>query len=416
MSNILQAIKDRELLKRSYFSASRDEIANSNLRFLRFASLATFFFLILFIVITPYFIKGWVPSLYHYALAVVSGVFLLVFFELSQFLRSLSPKLINVLCICYEVILYGGIMLIDVFSEPTAPSSFMQLICIALPALFVLPSLVNYSLLSLVELVYLILVLNFKDPYIAQYDIFQLCAGFSFALCLAHVVTNYRLDTYKHRAKYERLSQRDTLSNLYNKRAFYQKVTTYFEEKGSSACCSLAILDLDNFRDINTKKGHAEGDHILQKVSNTLLELFRPNDIIGRFGGDEFVILLDGLVNVDVIKLRFDKVQQHLAEISDDPDFSISCSAGIICIENMKAEFSSLFAQADETLYEAKAQGKSRFLIKPYQQDLSSKSTQAEKGITISLAPKPDISDKAKKASPPPSIPIGNYSHKEEIH
>lgn len=348
----------------AYFKDGVREIAADNFKFLRFASIATLLLLVFLLLLAPAVIHGWKPSVFHLVFLPVMIVFCAIAWmgHRRGMLRHALP-----MCIAFEIVLYAFMIFLDTAAEPDSPSTFMQLVCIALPALFIMPDFITYGLLTAAEVVYLVCVITLKEPGIAQYDIFEMITGFLFALCVSHLTMNYRLSAHEMRMKYEIMSKRDTLSNLYNKRAFVEKARAYLESVNPHCTCSLAFLDLDDFKALNDTLGHPAGDEVLIDMGHLLSELFRPTDIIGRFGGDEFLVLVEGMADIDLLRHRFDAVRTRLREACEKQlGYEIGCSVGIVYLNNEPADFDELVGQADAQLYTAKREGKSRTRIAHY--------------------------------------------------
>jgi two-component system cell cycle response regulator len=127
---------------------------------------------------------------------------------------------------------------------------------------------------------------------------------------------------------------------------------------------SLLLCDIDHFKQINDIHGHPTGDEVLEEVSARLLDAVRPHDAVGRYGGEEFLIVLSGC-NAERIKERAEQVR---AAISDLPfsttqgTISVSLSLGAITIENWDKSMpiEPFLKQVDEALYRAKASGRNR--------------------------------------------------------
>ena len=105
------------------------------------------------------------------------------------------------------------------------------------------------------------------------------------------------------------LAETDQLTGLYNKVTTERKIKEYFEENPNSQSL-LFVLDIDNFKKINDTMGHAFGDEVLREIGQGLKQQFRASDIIGRAGGDEFIILLKH-VTEDQIQLEKAKEEIH---------------------------------------------------------------------------------------------------------
>lgn len=134
--------------------------------------------------------------------------------------------------------------------------------------------------------------------------------------------------------------------------------------------CTLIIMDLDRFKTLNDTKGHAVGDEVLHQVGMLLLETFRRIDIVGRFGGDEFVILMKGTASAEIVQEKYRTMQNNLRRVSQiETGMQITGSFGIVLVDGQNIDSHALFLQADEALYEAKNKGKATYVIKQYQPD-----------------------------------------------
>lgn len=362
MIEAIRRFNDDRLL---YLHNDREAIARSNALVLRYASLMTLVLLAILLAAAELMLHGWKPSPFHYALFPLCAAICVASWVMKG--RS-TVALATGLCIAYQVVLYGCVLLIDTVGGPEAPSSFIQLICMAMPSLFVLPATFTYGMLFAVEASYTLLVMFAKSPEIIPYDIFGMIAGVCFSVCASLLILNYHMKAYDLKMRYELLSERDTLSSLYNKRAFFEQAHRYFGEHNPTASCSLAIIDLDNFKAVNDTFGHDKGDKVLSRAGAILLDLFRPTDLVGRFGGDEYIILTHGLVNDDLLRDRFDEFRSRLNNRSMEKlGTTLTSSVGIVCAVNDPVDFDEMFHQADAAMYEAKRCGKNRCVVKPYE-------------------------------------------------
>ncbi|MEG1810117.1 MAG: diguanylate cyclase [Clostridia bacterium] len=158
-------------------------------------------------------------------------------------------------------------------------------------------------------------------------------------------------------------SQRDSLTGLYNKGATEDYISSLLIDGSKHA---MLIFDLDNFKDVNDKYGHAFGDFIITEFAAELKLQFRDSDIVGRIGGDEFAVLM---VNYDGnAAMLGEKLERFISKIRQknfdkQKDANISCSIGVALYPQDGSAYSMLFEKADQALYCAKAYGKSSFHI-----------------------------------------------------
>ncbi|MEG0734101.1 GGDEF domain-containing protein, partial [Anaerorhabdus sp.] len=125
---------------------------------------------------------------------------------------------------------------------------------------------------------------------------------------------------------------------------------------------ALLMLDIDDFKDVNDRYGHAEGDRVLGEVAIELKERFRSRDIVGRVGGDEFTILMTDIPSKDVAI----KKAEELCSAIRNRRFTkceITVSIGI-AFANDEKSFNEIYNEADEALYQAKNNGKNQFQMK----------------------------------------------------
>jgi diguanylate cyclase (GGDEF)-like protein len=121
------------------------------------------------------------------------------------------------------------------------------------------------------------------------------------------------------------------------------------------------MIDVDNFKDFNDRFGHIAGDRALTAVANLLKEHFRPNDILIRYGGDEFAVLLPGVDDEQALTIA-DRVRQRVSGDTGDTDDSliqvpIRLSMGIAALGDARS-LDSLIRKADAALYRAKRAGR----------------------------------------------------------
>jgi diguanylate cyclase (GGDEF)-like protein len=155
----------------------------------------------------------------------------------------------------------------------------------------------------------------------------------------------------------------DGLTNCYNKREteeFIKKfLFNYLRYKNDFF--TVMILDLDYFKKINDTYGHLAGDYVLKEVAKIIKSLIRKSDICGRFGGEEFVILLPNTKLSGAMKLA-ERIRKAIEEYDFDfngKKINVTVSIGITSV-GINDSYESLIDRADEALYEAKQKGRNR--------------------------------------------------------
>ena len=119
---------------------------------------------------------------------------------------------------------------------------------------------------------------------------------------------------------------------------------------------ALVFLDLNNFKRINDERGHARGDEILQTIAHRLVASLRGCDIAARFGGDEFVVLLEGIDSTNAASAILERLHARIVEpIEDGGEFlSVSAAAGVAVFPSDAGTTESLLHIADTRMYAGK--------------------------------------------------------------
>jgi diguanylate cyclase (GGDEF)-like protein len=185
---------------------------------------------------------------------------------------------------------------------------------------------------------------------------------FSFSELLARVRVGSRVVQYQRHLEHQ--SQIDSLTGLYNRRAFEKKMEEEFERsKRYQHPLSLLILDIDNFKNINDTYGHHGGDSALVKISETLRAKTRQTDFPSRFGGEEFVLVLPETDHESALQVA-NKVHEEIRSCTfgtAGQSFSLTVSIGLSSTSNCAyRDWREMLKDADEALYVAKNTGKDR--------------------------------------------------------
>lgn len=155
--------------------------------------------------------------------------------------------------------------------------------------------------------------------------------------------------------------QRDSLTKLYNREMAEQLVNdrmSYLDEGEKGV---LFLLDIDNFKRINDAFGHMAGDGFLRAITEAIRADFRGDDILGRVGGDEFIIFLHGFVSIDAIEKRAQRIIDMFLRLPNETIDRITCSVGIVAADKNTMTYAELISKADEALCSAKNRGKNRY-------------------------------------------------------
>ncbi|GLR64969.1 hypothetical protein GCM10007878_24070 [Marinospirillum insulare] len=198
------------------------------------------------------------------------------------------------------------------------------------------------------------------------------------ALTLAFIISHRIKILESIRAKQAELTKQastDPLTQLYNRRYFLVEASHLVEKaQQNTSHLSVMMLDIDHFKAINDQHGHKTGDLVLIQVANLFNTLSREQDLIARFGGEEFVILLPS-ADSNAAKECAERIRQgieaHSIVIDEKTNLKITISIGVaeMNIANQES-IESTINRADEALYLAKAQGRNQVNLAELQKDL----------------------------------------------
>jgi len=170
----------------------------------------------------------------------------------------------------------------------------------------------------------------------------------------------------KSNTKLHTLVRTDSLTQLPNKRAILEKIEyEKLKYERSKETFTVAMLDLDDFKDINDVHGHECGNFVLKQISNLLVDLVRKQDIVARHGGEEFILLLpqtDAKGAMHVAKLILQQIAKFPITYKDK-EISLTATIGICDCTNEDISVSEMIKCADKVMYLGKSQGKNRVLI-----------------------------------------------------
>lgn len=159
-------------------------------------------------------------------------------------------------------------------------------------------------------------------------------------------------------------ARHDGLTGLLNQTAVRQSIEIFLAQSGEAMPfnCALLMLDLDRFKEINDFNGHAYGDQVLIKTARILEQTMGADSILGRLGGDEFLVLIKHTDSDDVLHMA-EEIIYRVREIGADKDLSISCSIGIARRARREEPISQFFERADRALYHAKNHGRDGYWV-----------------------------------------------------
>lgn len=167
------------------------------------------------------------------------------------------------------------------------------------------------------------------------------------------------------RDAYHLETQTDKLTGLYNKTTFenfFEMKLRDLKNNVSTRIMALYIIDLDKFKEVNDTKGHQFGDEVLKEFAAHLRKCFRPYDCIARFGGDEFMVVIDNLPGTEIIFKKAEMINQVARNIEiGGENANVSASIGIAIVPQHGMEYGKIFKAADDSLYFVKNNGRDNY-------------------------------------------------------
>ena len=149
----------------------------------------------------------------------------------------------------------------------------------------------------------------------------------------------------------------DPLTSILNRRAILRDVDNEIKRcQRHGQTCSILMLDVDYFKQVNDSYGHQVGDDVLVKIADTISNTCRQTDFVGRYGGEEFLIVLPQTDSMQAKDLA-ERIRENVAALSGDYAFDVSCSIGIAALSEGN-DMHTLIKRADEAVYEAKHTGR----------------------------------------------------------
>jgi two-component system cell cycle response regulator len=166
--------------------------------------------------------------------------------------------------------------------------------------------------------------------------------------------------------KVTELATKDGLTGVFNHRYFSTHLAERFEKaKQTGEPLSLILIDIDNYKEFNDRYGHQQGDLVIQQLAHLLVNLTRRSDLVARYGGDEFAVLLSrtdrelALQIAERIRVAFE--QKPLSRFRGEGHLTGTCSVGVATyVGNNFATPQDLIQQSDTALYQAKRNGRNQ--------------------------------------------------------
>jgi diguanylate cyclase (GGDEF)-like protein/PAS domain S-box-containing protein len=182
------------------------------------------------------------------------------------------------------------------------------------------------------------------------------------ALCELHAS---RDEIQQKSIELEHMARHDPLTGCLNRRAFFERMALAWEDaRVNGMHLSCLALDVDQFKSVNDSFGHPAGDRVIKQVGDTLMRTLRTTDIVGRYGGDEFLAVMPGC-DLDTACALAEKLRRAIEErctitAGEAAGLHITVSVGVASLRDAHGSVADLVDEADQALYAAKGDGRNR--------------------------------------------------------
>ena len=183
------------------------------------------------------------------------------------------------------------------------------------------------------------------------------CIGYILLMILMLRLNKVLIENISLKIENKNYSLKDPLTKLWNRRHLYLYIEQLMPiSRRSGDPFSIIILDIDRFKKYNDTHGHLEGDELLIKVAKQLVNCSRQQDLIVRYGGEEFLLVLPS-TNIDQARVIAERILGAVRK-----NTNVTISAGL-SVYSGQSDFNQLIEQADKALYTAKSTGRDRFVV-----------------------------------------------------
>lgn len=297
----------------------------------------------------------------------------------NQLLRTLKKEeLINIICKFIPEIIGHGHAEIVLFKKPTSPDDVIGNFLlfpiykrsIAIYDTSIYPTIFSRPEFSNVKSILLEAIDTSEGESVSVYGYISLKDSIQFSedeyrffTVLSSISKVNLINSFLYE-NVEELSITDDQTGVYTHKFFKEKLELEFNRaKFTNTPLGMFIVDIDNFKQINDKYGHQEGDNVLKEMANILKTALRKIDTLARYGGDEFVAILP-LIKLEFLYDKCEEIRMKIINNISTKETKISVSIGAGCIGEDVKNYEEFIMKVDKNLYEAKMQGKNRIVVK----------------------------------------------------
>ena len=360
LSYLFKSLK-RLRFSRYYYTNCVTEIRNSNIRSLVMCSFITTFLSIGFLAASFIFSDKF--NIYEKIFSWLYTLISCFFCFSSAYLLGKHKKLTLLFVYAYMLFLSASSIITGVFLCKDRNAVFFFIAQTTFPVIFLDTPLRMAGLSLVTVIVFDILAFLFKTPDRYAIDIMNSIIFLITGMLLSIFTANIKLNEFIFQKAIKTERDTDGLTGLLNKSSMMREIRKSMTNDPKNGI--LVMLDVDDFKRINDSYGHVVGDFVISGIARCLNSSFRNSDIIGRFGGDEFVIFMPFTHDVVIAQSRVKKVLSLMAETIELPNENdkVTGSFGIAVCSEFGDTYDDLFRKADYALYRAKSGGKNQFSV-----------------------------------------------------
>ena len=341
-----------------YIKENEEYVEHSNRMMMIRVSMIIMIMLIMYFFLSLTVFASWHVTPIYAVNILINGCFQ-AFFVLRYLKKKVTARESMIMCTVYQFYIMNFLMVISLSPlEMESPAVYFAPLGIVFAVLFLTPWrwLVIMVTIECAEMIAASYFLKTLDIF--SINLFStLVALFAF-IYVAKILYNFRMSESDARLKLKAQAGLDKLTGLYNKGRMENICFDYFNSHVGDV--AVMVIDFDNFKRVNDTFGHQQGDQVLKAFGTLLKESVSENDLVGRIGGDEFMIMLTEFSGVSEVE----RVAQGIVEkthgiLSSEMIFDFSCSIGIaLRSQDKNCNYDKLFSNADRAVYQTKKNGK----------------------------------------------------------
>lgn len=357
---ILNYIKiNRAELKeiREYFEKCSDEIDKNNLFMLRRVCMYTALIFMGMMVLSYILVPGFKINSGHILMVAILCIYLMInsYTRKKGNITGIGAKAI---CLSYYTLMCAAFIALDI-SFVARPIIWLPLAIMVFPVIYI-DRLYLYGFEeTLAAGIYIFLSYQKKGYTQFVWDLYMVIGAYVVSLIIGRIILGVRCKEGLALEEVRRFSQVDKLTNVLNKGALIAEIESYLKRRDDDSFCAMCIFDVDDFKQVNDGIGHHAGDALLEHIGELLLKNFRPTDIIGRFGGDEFVVFMPNMRELSLVEFRCRSLQMMLEEYRLEENGPFTLSVGAI-VDKGDHCWEDMLRMADDALYKSKMSGKNK--------------------------------------------------------